>query len=85
MISKAEVILTTPGVTPLEREILQKVVSGEANDSPTLSSLLVRRQIVISAALKSLYTKGLLYRRADRTKRRGYLYAIEPFDPDLPA
>jgi predicted DNA-binding transcriptional regulator len=80
LITKAEEVLNSPEVSPLERLILELVVSGKAVDSASISWELGNRQIVVSAALKSLYTKEILFRKVDKKKRRGYIYGTTPFE-----
>ena len=82
MISKAEEILDNPRVSPLEREVLKLVVDGKSVDSASISEVLGNRQVVISAILKSLYSKEILFRKVNKKKRRGYIYGTEPFDDE---
>ncbi len=53
-------------------------MTHKAKNSEDLVSLLGNRQIVVSAVLKKLYEKGLLFREKDKAKKRGFNYAATP-------
>jgi len=77
----ADLALATPHLSPLEKEVLRSVADMQARESRGLSEVLGRRQIVMSAMLKSLHGKGLLYRKKNPMSRRGFVYGTKPF-PD---
>lgn len=74
-ITPAEVALSSQNLSSLERAVLEAVVTHKARNSAELVGVLGNQQIVISAALKKLTGKGLLFREKDKTKRRGFNYA----------
>lgn len=75
----AATALSTPPLSPLERSVLAAVAELQARESRGLSDLLGHRQIVISAVLKSLLGKGLLFRKKNPDSRRGFIYGTKPF------
>ena len=74
-ITPAEVALSSQNLSTLERAVLEAVVTNKARNSAELVGVLGNRQIVISATLKKLSEKGLLFREKDKSKRRGFNYA----------
>lgn len=74
--------MAAPHLSPLERKVLEIVVEHKEVESRGICESLGRRQIVISTVLKKLFDQGLLHRKVDKTKRRGFIYGTEPFPED---
>ncbi len=75
MATPADIALSAQRLSPLERVVLQGIVSQEALVTSDMVRLYGNRQEVISAALASLLKKKLVTRKKDPNSKRGFIYA----------
>lgn len=79
METPADIALAAQNLSPLERKVLQGIADMSAVSSSQMTEQYGNQQVVISATLKKLFDKKLIFREKDPNSKRGFIYATRDY------